>query len=343
MYNNLNLIRLLCALQVLFHHSYEHFDLNGIYPSIDFLYYNLIIYFPGLIIFFFLSGYLITESIKKSENLKLFFLKRFNRIYPSLILCNSIALIFFLSSTYYNTKITILDIFLYFITNNTFFQFYTPLDFKGYGLGVLNGSTWTIAIELQFYFIIGLFYKYINANKLILFCIISFLFYYFYGFFYKDENIYAKLIGSSFFPYSIFFLFGILLSELSYFKNFIKKLNPIPILLVYLLWCYFFSISHDFYTPKYFTNSLGLFSFFLLFLLTFSFGFSKYQHNLKWVNKFDLSYGIYLYHGVIINYMIENNYLFRYQSLLLVLAISFIIAFLNNVLIEKSKNFKLKL
>ena len=61
--NNLNLIRLLAALQVAISHSLTHLDIKT--EWLLFLNNNFFKYFPGVPIFFFISGFLSIYRIKK--------------------------------------------------------------------------------------------------------------------------------------------------------------------------------------------------------------------------------------------------------------------------------------
>lgn len=44
-------------------------------------------------------------------------------------------------------------------------QFYNPDLLRGYGVGVLNGSVWTIPVELQYYAVLPLLYLAVKAFK----------------------------------------------------------------------------------------------------------------------------------------------------------------------------------
>ena len=91
--NNFNLIRLFAALQVAIVHSASYLDIN--LQFLQFL--NL---FPGVPIFFFISGYLIIKSFRNSYKLKNFFYNRILRIYPGLYFCFFITVISIIISQY---------------------------------------------------------------------------------------------------------------------------------------------------------------------------------------------------------------------------------------------------
>ena len=82
--NNFDLIRLFAASQVAITHTASHLGVENSVLSI-------LSMFPGVPIFFFVSGYLIYgsyEQSSKNPNTNFnFFMKRFLRLYPALWLC----------------------------------------------------------------------------------------------------------------------------------------------------------------------------------------------------------------------------------------------------------------
>ena len=64
--NNFDLIRLLAALQVVFTHSQHHFELQG--GILEKIGKHFLFYFPGVPIFFTVSGFLIFWSFERSSN-----------------------------------------------------------------------------------------------------------------------------------------------------------------------------------------------------------------------------------------------------------------------------------
>ena len=78
--NNFDFIRLIAALQVALVHGITHLEVKILNPFLDFL--NL---FPGVPIFFFLSGFLISASWERNSNVKNFSLNRFYRIFSRLM------------------------------------------------------------------------------------------------------------------------------------------------------------------------------------------------------------------------------------------------------------------
>src|SRR5258705_3893127 len=79
--NNFDLLRILAATQVLYFHTIFHLKIDA--PSWTLVFH----YFPGVPIFFVISGYLVSASYERSENLMRYFWNRFLRIYPGLWGC----------------------------------------------------------------------------------------------------------------------------------------------------------------------------------------------------------------------------------------------------------------
>ena len=77
--NSFNAVRLLAALQVAYGHVIAHL---GIAPTAG---YQWIIQFPGVPIFFAISGYLVFHSLLRLGSLPRFFAHRMARIYPALV------------------------------------------------------------------------------------------------------------------------------------------------------------------------------------------------------------------------------------------------------------------
>ena len=76
--NNFNLIRMIAALMVLYSHSYALIGIRE--PTL----FDIVIGTLAIHSFFFISGYLITQSLLKN-NIFDYFIRRFLRIYPGLI------------------------------------------------------------------------------------------------------------------------------------------------------------------------------------------------------------------------------------------------------------------
>jgi peptidoglycan/LPS O-acetylase OafA/YrhL len=170
--NNFNLVRLFACFQVLILHSRSFYNLdeNTIFSKILWL-------FPGVIIFFCISGFLIAKSFEFSTP-KGFIKKRILRIYPALIvniIITSIILYYF-GLIKFN-----FDFIKYLIAQLSVFQFYVPENLKHFGIGHPNGALWTISVELQFYilfFIIAILTNWKTKslaikNSIILFLIAS--------------------------------------------------------------------------------------------------------------------------------------------------------------------------
>jgi peptidoglycan/LPS O-acetylase OafA/YrhL len=105
----------------------------------------------GVDLFFVISGFVILLTIGNTKDWKSFLVNRFSRLYPAYWICVSITTLSIIIS--YQTHLTdtiIPDFGLTYLANLSMLQFY--LNFEN-----IDGSYWTLIIELLFYGFIMLF------------------------------------------------------------------------------------------------------------------------------------------------------------------------------------------
>jgi peptidoglycan/LPS O-acetylase OafA/YrhL len=122
---------------VLFHYTYNQ---PGVAPFLEFR-----SGITGVDIFFMISGFVIFMTIGKAERIQDFIVARFARLYPTYWVCILITSVFIF--LYEPSGLSIRDM----LVNMTMFQIY-------FGVEDIDGSYWTLLIELLFYFwIIGIY------------------------------------------------------------------------------------------------------------------------------------------------------------------------------------------
>jgi peptidoglycan/LPS O-acetylase OafA/YrhL len=152
-HNNFNILRLLAALSVVFSHTFTFYKnahdpvhtLTGMYAST-----------LGLVIFFTISGFLITKSLLNSAHLGQYFIKRFLRILPALYVSTFITMFIiapllapFDLKTYFTDPLCWKYLQVLFV-----FRAVQPLP----GVGILNGALWSIALEIKLYIVLAFLY-----------------------------------------------------------------------------------------------------------------------------------------------------------------------------------------
>jgi len=284
----LNLIRLIAAFQVFGGHAVEHLDI-AVSENILRMMYIL----QGVPIFFIISGFLIWASLGKNSDFKIFAKKRILRLYPELwggvLVC--VITIIILYAPNLNWKYFIAWI----VTQSTVLQFWTPDCLRGFGCGTPNGALWTIGVMVQSYVVIYLLYKLLHKSSLKRWGIIILV-----GIGinittpllngYVPEIIY-KLFAETFIPYIWIFIVGACLQE--YFEEIIGILEK--------YWYLFFAGTA---LVSYFKFDMGMYGTLkVLFLAPSLIGFAYRYGKLN--VKHDISYGLYIYHMIVINVMIE--------------------------------------
>jgi peptidoglycan/LPS O-acetylase OafA/YrhL len=330
--NNFDLLRLFAASEVLFQHSIAHLEIGGFH-----LVENILSYFPGVLIFFTISGFLIFSSLDRNRDFKKYFINRALRIFPALWVCfflTFILLIFFDVIRY--TNIFDFVIVKWIFGQVTFFQFWTPDILRGWGVGTPNGSLWTIPVEIQFYIllpVITLVFKKIKLIfKFLFFIILSIPFnIYISGFNVSSETLLIKLLTVSIFPYLFSFLTGsVIYLYWNKIRNLLIGFFPLS------FWIIFFIIFNYSFALKPVNNpvNLQLISNLLLSILTISFAFSLPNFS-KFLKGNDISYGIYIYHMLVINTFISIGFIGNVKFLVLTFIFTFIISSISWFFVEK--------
>lgn len=293
--NNLEWMRLIFAFQVAISHASTHLDANLKLPA-------FISNFPGVPAFFFVSGFLIYASYNNSQG-KNFFLNRVLRLIPGLVFVTigGGAVIIYakgLESLIENSSVY----FVWFLSQVTLGQAYNPAYFRDVGIGVINGSLWTVTVEIFFYLTIPLIVYFEKRQKFstLVIGIFSYLSYLIAPIVlnqivYKNKSIYDILALT---PVIWGWMFCLGIFAAKYFWLFQKWIKYFPIILIPLILILITYGSGPLFEPT--GNRLGIIYFIcyagLILWATFYFRYIRLP--------FDFSYGIYIWHGPVINLLI---------------------------------------
>lgn len=160
--NNLDLFRVIAALLVIYGHAPSF--LPGQTPS-DVVYDILRFDYSGSLavkFFFMLSGLLVTQSLLQRPAIKPFLIKRAARIFPGLIICLLISVfVVGLSFTSLNATAYLQhpQTWSYLLHNSLLFslQWELPGVFENANTTTVNGSLWTLPLEVICYFCLAAF------------------------------------------------------------------------------------------------------------------------------------------------------------------------------------------
>ena len=144
--NAFDLIRYWAAICVMFLH-YTGYALHLSAENSSFLHILrwVVSFFPGVVVLFSMSGFLIAASYERSKNRKDFFVKRILRMYPELWVCTIVNLIVVCIFAY---KLLDKSIIIWLVTQ-IFGIANTPSCLNNFATGSINGALWTIFTEMQ--------------------------------------------------------------------------------------------------------------------------------------------------------------------------------------------------
>lgn len=337
--NNFDLVRLLAALQVVVSHCAHHLGVGHRYSPL----FSFTSLFPGVPIFFFISGFLISRSYENNPVIGEFALNRILRIYPALIVCFAVSLALVAMSGYFSHQaVPPLEALLWSVGQLSFVQFYNPEFMRHFGVGVLNGSMWTITVELQFYVLIPLLYALLHLLKppgkqqsrallgAVLVFVVANLAYSAAAAHYAHA-LWYRLAGVSFIPWFYMFLIGVV------FQRHFEMLHAwlggrfVPMLIVYILLAWGcggvlgWSLGNDL-NPILSTA---------LCALTFAAAFSGTGLADKLLSRNDLSYGVYIYHMPMVNFLLAIGLGGATRSFLVAIAATLLLSYGSWRVVEK--------
>jgi peptidoglycan/LPS O-acetylase OafA/YrhL len=337
--NNFDLLRLAAASQVAVLHADRHLHFQGQLPQ---LLCRGLEYFPGVPIFFVISGYLISLSLEVNPQLRDYFRNRALRIFPGLWVCQLLtllsALLFLQHWPPFGLR-QVAQLFKWFLEAFTWMPVATPPFLSGYGTGGLNGSLWTISVELQFYLFLPLLTALLRRvpgrTNLVLLGLLVAL-YPFGAWYDAHREAYwprpgFQMLGLTLLPYLHMFLIGVLLQ-----KNFTRLAWLIRgraaawflgyVVIAWVLRRFGYSVDSNI------PNILGMA---VLGMAIVSAAYTLPYLAERLLHRNDISYGVYIYHMVVINAFVEYGLLGSNPFALAALALSFLLAYLSWRWVEK--------
>lgn len=322
--NNFDLIRIVTALLVLVNHSLGHLKLPV--PG----WYSVVQQFQRVPMFFVMSGFLLSASFERNNNLKQYFTNRLTRIYPALWMCLLITVVLFSllgGVSFLNTEAAP------WLAAQGIGFIYTPSFLHNFGFGSYNGSLWTIVIELQFYLCLPLIYwlfKKVNINIFfyVLFglsCITSIILSRYTSHLIGSNAWIAKVTRYSILPHAYIFLAGIILQRWKVYEwKWIRGKA--------LLWMALF-LAFSYVVPAtMITKTIGMI---VLACCTISLAYSAPGIASRLLKNRDISYGVYLYHGMLLALLVELEIIGSGWYIIGVAAVTFVLACLSYRYIEQ--------
>ncbi|WP_186461843.1 acyltransferase family protein [Mucilaginibacter pallidiroseus] len=319
--NNFDLLRLIAATQVIVDHYFQHLKLPISRFGIDLLY-----LFPGVPVFFIISGYLISASYERNNNIKVYVRNRLLRIYPGLWVCIIVSaiVIHITGVRMFNKQV------LAWLPAQFLGLIYTPSFLKDYGFGSYNGSLWTIPIELQFYALLPLCYFLFKKQRFNVYLYCALLVFVVANIVTQvvpiNERL-SKLISYTFIPHFYLFLLGVLMQRLQLYKSPVIYSRAVYWLIGYIA----FSLSlSGVIEPVTYTLIKNIILAFTILALAYT----APTLSKKLLRSNDISYGIYIYHGLILTVAVQLK-LANNLNLLILVAASYLLAYLSWIGVEK--------
>ena len=326
--NNFDLIRIGAATQVLIIHSLRHLHIPP--PGWS----KLLVYFPGVPVFFGISGYLISASLERSHNWKRYAWNRLLRIYPGLwgLLLSTVLVLLWLYPAHLATPDGIT-----WLISQGIGVIYTPDFLTDFGFGSYNGSIWTIPVELQFYALLPIVYSLLNpsaskrANRMLVGCWLLFVGLAVAKAFYRpgatilNETTPEKLLRYSVIPHFYLFLTGVLAQRWRLHRCGWIRGKGLYWVMVTGLFSWFLG-----------TTTLGpVVQGILLVVSSISVAYTMPTLADRLLKGTDISYGVYIYHGLLLNVLVTLNLMHRESYLWLILGGSYVAGYVSWTLVEK--------
>ena len=299
--------------------------------------------FPGVPVFFFVSGFLISKSFEKNSNWREYARNRALRIYPALVVCFVLSLTaIWLCGWFTDRDVPVGEFIAWIVAQLTVGQFYNPAFISQPPIWALDGSVWTITVELQFYLLVPLMYSYLRlahiparrANTILIAATVAFL---------AISEVWTakgpgvggplgpQIPAALFVPWFYMFLVGVLFQRNS---AVLRRYLAGRFVYVFLAYCALALLASRELDWK-LGDSPQPVLFFGLALVTFAAAFSAPTLSERLLRRNDVSYGLYIYHLPVAHVFLLTHMLNGHAAVVAALALSIALAYASWRLIEK--------
>ncbi|MEI9995222.1 MAG: acyltransferase [Rhizomicrobium sp.] len=304
--NNFDLLRLAAAAQVLIVHLWDQFF------STEPLFIHLLRQAPGVPVFFFISGFLISASWERNPDPSAFARNRLLRLAPAYLAVTLFTLACILAFAHLPLARDGGRLVLWLGAQLVLLCDWNPRFLRHYGDGVANGSLWTIPIEVAFYIATPILYWLMRrsgraATVLGTAIVLSF------AVDYLDHRILGnglpfKLLSLTPLPW-----FGMFCCGIAARRN-LTVLMPLlrgrvwlwaALCLVLMVLCLRWRIPPILMSGSRF---VGLANFAVLAMLTLSAAYTRPWLATRLLRRNDISYGLYLVHLPVGNALLANGF-----------------------------------
>lgn len=292
--NNFDLIRLFAAFQVMNDHLIEKFGIVALYPVM-----HVLKFLPGVPVFFVVSGFLVSQSWTRAPSVIQYMANRALRIFPALWVCVAVSIPIALACGARFPSVAEFTIWLG--TQLTVLQFYNPGFLRSLPTGGLNGSLWTIPVEIQFYVLLPVL-AIVAGNKwrtwLAYAVAAAVLMMIAQPHLVTRPTMADKILSVSVVPYLFYFLVGVLGRQILGWAPWIFQGKFLVWASIYGVWA---AVELAAQLNGRIGNLLSVPSIVLLGGLTVAAAFTKPFLAGRLLRHYDASYGIYVYHVPLIN------------------------------------------
>lgn len=296
----------MAALQVLWYHSTVFFPTQaGWVVSVR----RVTDVLPGVPIFFVISGFLVSASYDRSASVGDYLVRRGLRIYPALWLCFAATVVLLAAYGYVDSALLKSSRAAEWFVGQLAIGKGAPNQVRGFMNSAPNGSLWTISVELGFYLVLPFLYtgakgRRILRGDLVVFCIgiASLLM---WGWARHTRSGASTALQATPLPWLWLFLVGVVASERFRQLNRWIRGRGLYCLGGYLLLSLTI-LNRGFHSAGYGPETLQAIALIGLGLTVVSLAFTAPALAGRLLKHQDVSYGIYLYHYVVIGVALHS-------------------------------------
>lgn len=317
--NCFDLLRLYSAFYVMTLHIMRHVRLEEVSHIFD--------WWNGVVVLFCISGFLVPASMERSRSIGEFLKKRVLRIIPSLWVCIIVGIL--VAAAFCGFEPT-REFFKWFLGQLVFIRDLPQPDFiNNFGIGNFQANLWTMIFTVQFYIITALIYPILKNRKVwvwIAVLAISVVFNLVVPYIQEIlPETGRNIISHTCLPYFYIYFAGWFMYH--YRDKIIPYLAHTKILCIILfiiraLYCEKFNIRIGDYQD--------MVQVLLLCMLTIGIGYSFGKIRFK----FDLSYGLYLYHMIIVDIFVQTGHVGNMKYVIAVYIFAVICAVISHYLVD---------